>query len=43
MEFVCWLIFIKIVSQAIKRLKEIVMIEKDCVKRIIMIGKDWDY
>ena len=43
MEFVCWLIFIKIVSQAIKRLKEIVMIEKYCVKRIIMIEKDWDY
>ena len=43
MEFVRWLIFIKIVSQAIKRLKEIVMIEKDCVKRIIVIEKDWDY
>ena len=28
---------------SIKRLKEIVMIEKDCVKRIIMIEKDWDY
>ena len=43
MEFVRWLIFIKIVSQAIKRLKKIVMIEKDCVKRIIVIEKDWDY
>ena len=33
MEFVCWLIFIKIVPQAVKRLKKfvmIVMIEKDC-------------
>ena len=30
MEFVRWLIFIKIVSQAVKRLKKIVMIEKDC-------------
>ena len=34
MEFICWLVFIKIVSQAVKRLKKtdkkIVMIEKDC-------------
>ena len=30
MELVRWLIFIKIVSQAVKRLKKIVMIEKDC-------------
>ena len=30
MEFVRWLIFIKIVSRAVKRLKKIVMIEKDC-------------
>ena len=36
MEFVRWLIFIKIVSQAVKRLKKfvmIVMIEKDCNKK----------
>ena len=30
MELVRWLIFIKIASQALKRLKKIVMIEKDC-------------
>ena len=29
MEFVRWPIFIKIVSQAVKRLKNIVIIEKD--------------
>ena len=36
-EFICWLIFIKIVSQVVKRLKKIVIkkilikkIEKDC-------------
>ena len=30
MEFVRWLIFIKIASQAVKRFKKIVMIEKNC-------------
>ena len=30
MEFVRWLIFMKIVSQTVKRLKKVVMIEKDC-------------
>ena len=30
MEFVRWFIFMKIVSQAVKRLKKIVIIEKDC-------------
>ena len=30
MEFVRWVIFIKIVSKAAKRLKKIVIIEKDC-------------
>ena len=30
MEFIRWLIFIKMVSQVVKRLKKIVMIEKDC-------------
>ena len=30
MEFVRWLILIKIVAQAVKRLKKIVIIEKDC-------------
>ena len=29
-EFVRWAIFIKIVSQAVKRFKKIVIIEKDC-------------
>ena len=30
MELIHWLIFIKIVSQAVRRLKKIVIIEKDC-------------
>ena len=30
MEFVRWFIFIKIVSQAVKKLEKIVMIKKDC-------------
>ena len=29
MEFILWLIFIKTVSEAVKRLKNIVIIEKD--------------
>ena len=36
MEFVRWLIFIKVVSQVVikkKRLKTIVIIEKDCDKK----------
>ena len=36
MEIICWLIFIKIVSKAVKRLKKIVM------KKIVMIEKDCD-
>ena len=47
MEFVPWLIFIKIVSQVVKRLKKIVMIEKIVIKmiiikKIVMIKKDFD-
>ena len=47
MEFVRWLIFIKIVSQVVKRLKKIVMIEKIVIKmiiikKIVMIKKDFD-
>ena len=49
MEFVRWFIFIKIVSQAVKRLKKIVIIEKDCdnweglwLKKIVIIEKDCD-
>ena len=49
LEFIRWFIFIKIVSQAVKRLKKIVlkkivMIEKDCDnwKKIVMIKKDCD-
>ena len=30
MPFILWAIFIKIVSQAVMRLKKIVIIEKDC-------------
>ena len=30
MRFIGWLIFIKIVLEAIKKLKKIVIIEKDC-------------
>ena len=30
MEFVRWLIFIKIVPQVVKRLKKTVIIKKDC-------------
>ena len=36
MELISWLIFIKIVSQAVKRLKKIV------IKKIVMIEKDYD-
>ena len=36
MEFIRWLIFIKIVSPAVKRLKKIVM------KKIVIIKKDCD-
>ena len=38
MEFVRWLIFIKIVSQVVKRLKKIV-IKKIVIKKIVIIGK----
>ena len=41
MEFILWVIFIKIVSHAVKRLKKIVIIKKDCVnwKKIVIIEK----
>ena len=39
MEFVRWLIFIKIVSQVVKRLKKIV-IKKIVIKKIFIIEKD---
>ena len=39
MEFVHWLIFIKMVSQVVKRLKKIV-IKKILIKKIVMIEKD---
>ena len=41
MEFVHWLIFIKIVSQVVKRLKKVV-IKKIAIKKIVIIGKDCD-
>ena len=41
MEFVRWLIFIKIVSQVVKRLKKIVM-KKIVIKKIAMIEKGHD-
>ena len=39
MEFVHWLIFIKMVSQVVKRLKKIV-IKKILIKKIVIIEKD---
>ena len=41
MEFIRWLIFIKIVSPAVKRLKKIVM-KKIVIKKIVIIKKDCD-
>ena len=41
MEFVRWLIFIKIVSQVVKRLKKIVM-KKIVIKKIAIIEKGHD-
>ena len=41
MEFVRWLIFIKIVSQVVKRFKKIV-IKKIVIKNIVIIEKDCD-
>ena len=41
MEFVRWLIFIKIVSQVVKRLKKIV-IKKIVIKKIAIIEKGHD-
>ena len=40
MEFVRWLIFIKIVSQVVKRLKRI-MIKKIVIKEIVIIEKNY--
>ena len=46
MEFACWLIFIKIVSQVVKRFKKIVIkkivIKKIVIKKIVIIEKDCD-
>ena len=43
MEFVCWFIFIKIVSQVVKRFKTIVIvIKKIVIKKIVIIEKDCD-
>ena len=41
MEFVRWLIFIKIVSQVVKRLKKIV-IKKIVIKKILITEKGHD-
>ena len=41
MEFVCWLIFIKIVLQAVKRFK-IIVIKKIIIKKIVTIEKYCD-
>ena len=41
MEFVRWLIFIKIVPQVVKRLKKIV-IKKIVIKKIVIIEKGRD-
>ena len=40
-EFIRWLIFIKIVSQVVKRFKKIV-IKKIVIKKIVIIEKDCD-
>ena len=51
MEFIRWLVFIKLVSQVVKRLKKIVMkkivikkivIKKTVIKKIMIIKKDCD-
>ena len=41
MEFILWLIFIKVVLQVVKRFKKIAIIEKDCdnEKKIVIIKK----
>ena len=41
MEFVRWLIFIKVVSQVVKRLKKIV-IKKIVIKKIVIIKRGHD-
>ena len=41
MEFVRWLILIKIVSQIVKRLKKIV-IKKIAINKIVIIKKDYN-
>ena len=47
MEFVRWLIFIKIVSQVVKRLKKTVIkkivINKIVIEKIVIIEKDCNY
>ena len=40
MEFVRWLIFIKIVSQVVKRLKKIVIKKIVIKKKLVIIEKD---
>ena len=46
MEFIRWLIFIKIVLQVVKRLKKIVikkiLIKKILLKKAVMIEKNYD-
>ena len=46
MEFVCWLIFIKIVLQVVKRLKKIVIkkkrLKRIIIKKIVIIKKGCD-
>ena len=39
MEFICWLIFMKIVSQVVKRLKKFV-IKKTVIKKTVTIEKN---
>ena len=41
MKFICWLIFIKIVSQVVKRLKKIV-VKKIVIKKTVIIEKGHD-
>ena len=43
MEFILWVIFIKIVSQVVKRLKKIIIIKKIMIiEKVVIIKKDHD-
>ena len=43
MEFILWVIFIKIVSQVVKRLKKIIIIKKIMIiEKVVIIEKDHD-